>query len=152
MKNLLNENIHYLEGLESIKLYANYNDIMKILKDNNINYKYEFWPNKGCTPEIPWKIIRIDDSISLFFAKEKLWKIYLENNYQGSLNNGIKLGMELKEALRIDETLKFDDWEEVYTSNNFYDIEDNLDNGTIMSITVFIKEMLDEELFFKYEW
>ena len=48
--------------------------------------------------------------------------------------------------------VEYDDWEEVYTSKNCYDIEDNLDNNTIMSISVFIKEMLDEEIFYKYEW
>lgn len=152
MIDLLKENVEYLNGLESIKLYSNYDDVVKMLKSNNIEYKCEFWPNKGCTPEIPWKILRINDSISLFFAKDKLWKIYLENNYQGSLNNGIKLGMKLDEVLSIDSSLKFDDWEEVYMSNNCYDIEDNIDDGTVMSISVFIKEMLDEELFFKYEW
>lgn len=152
MKNLLIENVKVLDGLESIKLYSNFDEVVKYLKDNQIKYIYEFWSNKGCTPEVPWKIIRIQNSINLFFAKDKLWKIYLENDYQGSLDNGIKLGMKLDEALKIDKSLVYDDWDEVYTSKDFYDIEDNLDDNTIMSISVFIKEMSDDEVFYKYEW
>ena len=152
MKNILEQNITYLDGLESIKLYSNYDDVIKFLKDNNISYNYEFWPNTGCTPEIPWKVLRIQNSISLFFAKDKLWKILLENDYKGSLNNGLKLGMNMEDALKADSSLKYDDWEEVYTSDNYYDIEDNLDDNTILSISVYIKELLDEETFYKYEW
>ena len=68
------------------------------------------------------------------------------------MNNGLKLGMRMDDALKVDTSLKYDDWEEVYTSDNCYDIEDNLDDNTILSISVYIKEMLDEEKFYEYEW
>lgn len=55
--------------------------------------------------------------------------------------------MKLDEALAIDPDLEYDDWEEDYQSPHGYWLEDDLDNGTVMSITIFIKEALDEELF-----
>lgn len=60
--------------------------------------------------------------------------------------------MKMDEALKLDSTLKYDDWNEDFHSDKGYWIEDNLENNTVLSITIFIKEVLDEDLFYKYEW
>ena len=37
-------------------------------------------------------------------------------------------------------------------SDNGYWLEDDLTNNTVLSISVFIKEVLDEDVFYRYEW
>lgn len=149
---LLEQNIRPFEGLDEIKLLSSLNDVKEYLKKNNVGFTIEYQSNKGCEPDVPWIILHVDNSISLIFAKDKLWQIYLEENYAGSLPNGIKIGMKMEEALKIDPSLKFDDWNEDFESANGYWIEDNLDDNTVLSISIFIKEVLDDEVFFKYEW
>lgn len=150
--NILEEKVIPFEGLGNIKLLSSIDDIKDYLKTNNVNFKIEYQSNKGCEPEIPWTMIHIENSITLSFAKGKLWEIFLEENYSGSLPNGIKIGMKMDEALKLDSTLKYDDWNEDFHSDKGYWIEDNLENNTVLSITIFIKEVLDEDLFYKYEW
>ena len=81
-----------------------------------------------------------------------MFKIYFENNFDGSLSNGIALGMPIEDAEAIDPTIKYDDWEEVYTSKSGYWLEDDVESGRIITITIFIKELEDDEVFFKYGW
>ncbi len=150
--NILQENLVPFEGLGDIKLLSSFEDIKNYLKNNDINYTIEFQSNKGCNPEVPWTMVHINDSITLSFAKNKLWQIYVEKKYNGFLFNGIKIGMPMDEALKIDPTLKFDDWNEDFQSEKGYWLEDNLDDDTVLSITIFIKEVMDDETFFKYEW
>ncbi|MGP1413905.1 MAG: hypothetical protein ACTTID_02100 [Bacillales bacterium] len=149
---LLEQNVRPFDGLDEIKLLSSLIDVKEYLKKHNISYVVKYQSNKGCEPDIPWTIIHVENSISLMFAKDKLWQIYLEENYKGSLLNGIRIGMSLEEALKIDPSLKYNDWNEDFESLDGYRIEDNLDNNTVLSIAVFIKEALDEEVFFKYEW
>ena len=150
--NILQEKIIPFEGLGQIKLLSSTQDVQEYLKTNHIKFSIEYQSNKGCDPEVPWTMIHIQDSITLSFAKDKLWEIYVEEKFSGTLPNGIKIGMPLEEALKIDPSLKYDDWNEDYHSENGYWIEDNLDNNTVLSITIFIKEVLDEEVFYRYEW
>ncbi len=56
------------------------------------------------------------------------------------------------EALKIDPALRFDDWEEVYKSPSGYWLEDNLDTKTVLSITIFIPEAQEDNLFDSYQW
>lgn len=150
--NLLEENVIPFDGLGDIKLLSSIEEVKNFLKNNNIKFTIEYQSNKGCNPEIPWTMIHIENSITLSFAMNKLWQIYLEEKYVGQLPNGIKIGMAMDEALKIDPTLEYDDWNEDYNSKQGYWIEDNLDNNTVLSITIFIKEVLDDELFFQYKW
>ena len=149
---ILQEKLTPFAGLGEIKLMSSLDDIKKILKDNNVNFTIEYQSNKGCNPEVPWTMLHIENSITLSFAKNKLWEIYCEGDFSGELINGIKIGMPLDEALKIDPSLKFDDWNEEFESSEGYWIEDNLDDNTVMSITIFIKEVLDDDIFFRYEW
>ena len=150
--NILKEKIKPFEGLGQIKLLSTFDDVKKILRDNNIEYTIEYQSNKGCNPEVPWTMIHIENSITLSFANDKLWEIYCEGAFSGELPNGIKIGIPMSEALKIDPKLIYDDWNEEYESTNGYWLEDNLESKNVMSITIFIKEVLDDETFFRYEW
>lgn len=150
--NILKKNLIPFEGLGDIKLLSSFDEIKNYLKNNEINFSIEYQSNKGCNPEVPWTMIHIDDSITLSFAKNKLWQIFVEEKFEGLLSNGIKIGMPMNEALKIDPSLQYDDWNEDYQSKQGYWIEDNLDDNTVLSITIFIKEVMDDETFFKYEW
>ena len=149
---LLKQNSYPYEGLDEIKLLSSITLVKDYLKQNSIKYTTEYQSNKGCVPEVPWIIIHIGNSISLMFAKNKLWQIYLENDYSGSLPNGINIGMKMEQALTIDPSLQFDDWNEDYISLKGYRIEDNLDDNTVLSISIFIKEVENDDTFFSYEW
>ena len=81
-----------------------------------------------------------------------MFKIYFENGFQGVLTNGISLGMNIKDAESLDSTIQYDDWEEVYTSELGYWLEDDVESGEVISITIFIKELNDDDVFFKYDW
>ena len=149
---LLEQNVRPFEGLDEIKLLSSLDDVKNYLKKNNIRFTVEYQSNKGCEPEIPWIILHVENSISLMFAKDKLWQIYLEEKYAGSLPNGIRIGMPVEEALKIDPSLKYNDWDEDFESDDGYWIEDDLANNTVLSIAVFIKEVLDDDIFYRYEW
>lgn len=129
-----------------------YDDVKRFLKDNKIQYQVDVLPNKGCTPEVPWTIIRVQKIISIYFAYNKMFKIEFDEGYTGKLKNGIYIGMPIEEALSIDPTLAYNEEEEDYGSEEGYWMEDNLKTEKVMSITIFIKELLDDDLFFTYEW
>ena len=150
--NILQEKLIPFEGLGDIKLLSSFDEVKNYLKKNNINFSIEYQSNNGCKPEVPWTMIHIDESITLSFAKNKLWQIFVEEKFAGSLPNGIKIGISMDEAIKIDSSLFYDDWNEDYQSKKGYWLEDNLDDKTVLSITIFIKEVLDDEVFFKYEW
>lgn len=139
-------------GFENYLFSKSFDEIHKELKDSSASYTIEHWPNKGCTPEVAWDIIRVGDSISLFFAKGCLFKIYFENSFEGSLFNGIHLGQKIDDAISIDGTLQYDDWEEEYISELGYWLEDEVGTGKIISISIFIKAIEDDEYFYSYEW
>jgi hypothetical protein len=139
-------------GYGEFRLYQSIEDAKAIIKSNRMHYVMELWDNDDCTNPVPWTIIRAEKNIHLFFANNKLFKIYLCDNCSGVLPNGIKIGMPMEKALVLDSELSYDDWEEDYQSPKGYWIEDDLDRNTVMSISIFIKEALNEEEFDKYEW
>lgn len=147
-----NEILKPLIGTDEIKLLSNIENVIDFLKANNVKYVIEVWPNKGCDPEEPWTLIKISDIVTLFFAKNKLWKLYFEEGFTGQLVNGIKIGMTIDEAKKIDPTLKYDDWEEDFVSKQHYWVEESLETKQICSISIFIKEVEDDDLFFTYKW
>ena len=149
---MIESNIIPFSGNTYLSFDMSYDDVKRLLKDNNIKYKVDVLPNKGCTPEVPWTIIRVQNVISIYFAFNKMFKIEFDEGYTGKLENGIYIGMPIEDALSIDPTLAYNDEEEDYGSEEGYWLEDNLETNTVMSITIFIKELLDEDLFFTYEW
>jgi len=81
-----------------------------------------------------------------------MFKIYLENGFDGRLENGITLGMKINDAMMLDNTIEYDDWEEVFTSDRGYWLEDDPEKGVIISITIFIRALEDDDVFFRYDW
>lgn len=149
---MLEEKLIPYVGIGDIKLLSSLSNVKNILKRNNIKFSIEFQSNKGSNPEVPWTILHVANSITLSFANDKLWSIYCEEKFVGSLPNGIRIGMPMNEAMKIDSSLEFDELNEEYKSSMGYWLEDDLDTNTVMSITIFIKEALDDDLFFNYKW
>ena len=139
-------------GTDSIKFSTTFADVRDYLKSQKIRFNTEHWPNKGCTPEVAWDIIRVGDFLSIFFARGKMFKMYFENSYSGALVNGIRLGMSIDDAKTIDDTIEYDDWEEEYVSKKGYWLETDVETEAIISITVFIKEVENDDLFYSYQW
>lgn len=139
-------------GFGCINFNMTYEEVCRLLKDDGVDYTNEHWPNKGCTPEVAWDVIRIGKDISIFFARHRMFKIYFENGFSEKLSNGVRLGMSITEAEAIDPSIEYDDWNEVYTSKQGYWLEDDVESGQIISISIFIKEVENDDTFFSYEW
>ncbi|MBR3534158.1 MAG: hypothetical protein IKN80_09805 [Clostridiales bacterium] len=139
-------------GTDMITFDMTYDQVRNALKESKIVFNVDFRPNKGCTPEVPWKIIRTNNSVSVFFANDKMFKINCGSSSQGILNNGIKVGMSIEDAMKTDPTLEYDEFEEYYVSSNGYWLFVDSGSDTISDITVFIKAVLDDEIFFSYKW
>lgn len=152
MKRYYSDSIIPYEGIDSFRFGQSIEAIRKELKDKKISFNQSVDPHKGCTPEIPWTFIEIGKSITLCFVKEILFEIVLENDFEGKLPNGIKIGMNMDEANRIDNTLQYNDDDEDFISEMGYWIEDDLNTNKVISITVYVKEADDNDSFFKYEW
>ena len=149
----INAPIVPFEGTERIKLYQSLDETKSFLSAEGIVYREEYWSAESETVPNPWNVIVIDGIASLFFARnKKLFKIVFWENYQGALPNGVHTGMSMDDALNCDCSLRYDDWNEVYISDAGYWIEDNLETKQVMSISVFIKELLDDNSFDYCEW
>ena len=150
---LNNETITPYVGIDSIKLYQKIAEVKSVLQFSGILFREEIWSAKSETIPNPWTVLVIDNVMSLFFAKNgKLFKMVFWEGYQGSLPNGISLGMPIDEAKSLDPSLSFDDWNEIYQSENGYWIEDSIETKTVMSISIFIKELLDDDNFDYCTW
>ncbi len=139
-------------GLKTINLGMSFDETKLTLKKEQIAFRTEHWPNSDCTPNVAWNIIRIDDSISIFFANKTMFKIYFENSFTGALENGIKLGTPIQDAERIDPKLRCDYDEEIYVSKCGYWLETDPETSKVISMTVFIKEAESDETFYSYKW
>lgn len=140
-------------GLNSICLYDNIDKIINILKNYQVDYNIEIWKLENIEDTNPWKVINISNDILLFFAaNDKLFKIHCKNNFSGSLSNGIMIGMPLEQAMNIDPSLYYEDDFEQYVSKDGYWIEDDIDTRRIISITIFIKEIDNDDLFDSCKW
>lgn len=139
-------------GTEMITFDMSYDQVRDRLKESKIGYNVDLRPNKGCTPEVPWKIIRANNSVSVFFANEKMFKIDFGSSSNGILNNGVKVGMSIDDAMKIDPTLEYNDLEEYYESSSGYWLFTDSGSDIITNITVFIEAVLDDDVFFSYNW
>ena len=137
------------EGTGIFKFSESYETIKSKLNELKIPYSEEIWDGTGY--EIQWTVITVEESVRLFFAKNKLFKIILQNNFKGSLPNSINLDTDIEEAQEIDETLMFNDWDEIFESDNGYWVEDNLDTKKLLSISIFIPAV-ERDDFYEYNW
>ena len=150
---LLSEAIIPYAGTQGIRLYQTRPEVKAVLREAGIRYHEEYWANKDETVPNPWHVLIADDVMSLFFARNgKLFKIVFWMGWEGCLPNGIHTGLPLEEARRLDPQLWFDDWNEVWQSPAGYWLEDDLTTREVMSITVYIREVLDDDLFDACEW
>ena len=144
---IMNDIIKPYIGTEVFKLGANIDDIKFYLKQNRISFVQNIEPNKGCVPEEPWTFFEIDRNIKLCFVKKVLFEIVFENKYLGRLENGITIGIPFSQAMQIDETLEYNDDDEDYISQHGYWLEDDLENGNVSSITVFLPDVNEDDFF-----
>ncbi|MBQ8069130.1 MAG: hypothetical protein IJ201_12390 [Solobacterium sp.] len=148
----MNKIIIPFKGVGRYQLYQTIEDTSAMLKEDDDPFAEEIWPNEELTNPVPWVIIRSASGMNMVFAKNKLFKIYVDRKFSGTLPNGIGIGTKMIDAMKIDPKLKYDDWEEDWQSIDGYWIEDDPSDDTVMTITVFIKELLDDELFEQYRW
>lgn len=66
--------------------------------------------------------------------------MYVEHSYEGELPNGIRVGMNMDDAIKIDKQLSFDDWEKEWISPNGYWIESPLSDFSATDASVLSKE------------
>lgn len=138
-------------GTDMITFDMTYYQDRNRLKESKIGFNVELRTNKGCTPEVPWKTIRARNSISAFLQMIRCSKLILDSS-NGSLCNGIKVGMNIEDAIKIDPTLEYNDLDEYYESSNGYWLFTDSSSDTISNITVFIKAVLDDDEFYLYNW
>lgn len=133
-------------GIDNIKLYDYYENVIAELEDRKIEYSVIVQDNSFCTVGYNWLIVTINNIISLYFSEGnyKLFKISVKNNSEIVLPNGIYVGMSLEDALSCDSKLRFNEWEEIYESEELYYIEDSLDTNKVVSLNIFVKELNDE--------
>lgn len=147
------ENLIPFKGTDSIQLYQTIDIVREALDKYQVGYSIELWESTSETVPNPWKVIVIEGVLSLFFAKNnKLFKIVAWDNYKGTLPNGIAVGMNISDAQKLDSTLIYNEWNEDYESDNGYWVEDDVESNTIMSISIFIKEVLEEDTFDYCKW
>ena len=58
----------------------------------------------------------------------------------------------MSKAQEIDPSLVYEDFDEYYSSSLGYWIEDDVGSQKVISITIFIEALLDEDEFFNYNW
>ncbi len=139
-------------GIDDIKLGSKLNDVVQILKKHGIKYCIGVKPNKRCTKKIPRETIYIENYMSLIFADNILWQINFKEEFKGKLDNGIKIGTDVKDLNKFDETIKFNDWDEVWESDHGYWLYDIAESEKIYTFTIFIKECLNDDEFYSYDW
>ena len=138
-------------GINDLNLYDTEDNIRAILKEQSMSFNVDVWDNRECSVQVPWTIYQLENGISLFFANHKLFKIVAGYPFEGKLSNGIFIGMLMDEAKKIDGLLSFNEWNEDYESPEGYWIEDDPASNTVLTLSVFIRE-IDDECFEKYQW
>ena len=142
------------KGTGIFELNADYNKIIARMQAADIEYTTEFRDPKNIVAgNLPWTIITIgDNDIELFFAKDRLFRIVLLNNFKGALPNGISLAGTIEEAQKLDPMLRVYDLEDgIYESSEGYLLEDSLIEDKLLSISIFVPALLRDD-FFDYMW
>ena len=147
------ESLIPFRGTDSFVFYQNIESAREILDSAKVGYTEELWESPSETVPNPWKVLVVEGIISLFFAKnDKLFKIVVWDNYEGCLPNGVRIGMSIDDAKKLDPTLSYSEWNEDYESELGYWLEDDVETKTVMSISIFIKEVLEENTFDYCNW
>lgn len=151
----IHANITPFVGVNDFSLYTSYDELKTKIKGGKIRHNDQI---KRIEQKAWGKMDIFQDNkskyevISLHFAKDKLVKITLWEEFAGKLPNGIYVGMDFATAKKIDPGLKQDeDWDELFESPDGYWIEYSNGNLKIICITIFIKE-IDDIDFDNYRW
>ena len=132
-----------------------YDIIKKYLESMRIPYNEEIIAPTDIDPA--WHIISISkksskyNAVQFFFTKNKLFKICLCEDFEGSLSNGIHTGMTIENALNIDKKLFYNDESELYESPDGYWLDYERDSRKIFTISIFIPAV-EREDFYEYNW
>ena len=144
------------EGTGIFKLDASYDEVKTLLTEQNILYNEGISQPNDIDP--PWYIIGIHkadkeyDAMSITFAKNRLFRICLYEDFDGKLPNGIHTNMTIDEALIIDKNLCYnDDNDELYESPDGYWLDYHGGTRKILTIIIFIPAFEFDD-FFKYKW
>ncbi len=143
-------------GTGIFKLNSSYDEVKNFLQENNISYKEEVSQPNEIDP--PWYVIGISkkgeeyDALNVTFAKNRLFRICLYEDFDGKLPNGIHTNMTIDEALKIDKNLRYnDDNDELYESPDGYWLDYHGDTRKILTILIFI-QAFEHDDFFEYNW
>ncbi len=139
-----NSSIFPWKGMGGIELYSHISEFYDIIQDT----KKE--------PSLLGKFLikyEIDNSLDLWFnlVNGKLFKITALKNYTGKLLEQVSIGMHIDDVLKIEPSFIYDDFEEVYISDKGIYIETDPIDNTVLWISVFVKE-IDDEDFEKGNW
>ena len=148
----MNKMIIPYKGIGKYQLYQSIEDTISMLKEDGDSFVKELWSNEDLTNPVPWIIIRTASGLNMFFAKNRMFKVYVDGAFSGELPNGIRIGMKMSDVMKIDSNIKYDDWEEDWQSSDGYWLEDDPSNYTVLTITIYIRELLNEEMFEQYNW
>ncbi|MBR2685143.1 MAG: hypothetical protein IKE59_03740 [Erysipelotrichaceae bacterium] len=140
------------KGIGKYQLYQSIEDTISKLKEDEDSFVKELWSNEDLTNPVPWTIIRTNSGMNMFFAKNRMFKVYVDGAFSGELPNGIRIGMKMSDVMKIDSNIKYDDWEEDWQSPDGYWLENDPSNDTVLTITIYIRELLNEEMFEQYNW
>lgn len=126
------------EGFGRIKLYSTRNELRELLE------------GEGVETEIinnAWIRYDIQNSVELFFHQKnnKLFRMTTLDNYRGKLFGKIGVGTTEKELLKIEPSFVYDDFEEIWESEKGVFIEMDAENNTVRWISIYIKELDDED-------
>lgn len=127
------------EGMAGIKLYSTIEQLKDIVMDRDV---------KAILLNNHWIRYEVKDTIYLFFdiINGKLFKITTLSNYKGLLWDKIHIGMPAEEFIKVEPSLVYDDFEEVYASEGkgVY-IETDVETNSAQWISVFVKEINNDD-------
>ena len=153
MNTIMNYDIVPYEGIGCIKLGMKLEDIRMFLKENKISFDQWVDSNDGFDSEIPGICIRINKSVTLVFVKDILFEAYVENEFKGKLPNGAHIGMSMNQLEDMDPSLTYNDDDEDFISELGYWIEDEIESGTVVTISIFLPEVESSgDEFWTYKW
>ena len=124
-------------GLGGFELYTHISQLVNVLVDEKSK------------PQLLGRFLlryEIENKFILWFnvVNGKLFKITACNSYTGVMDNGIHIGMNIEEALKRDDEVVYDEFEEVYESAKGVYLETDPLTNQIKWISVFIKEINSE--------
>ena len=100
--------------------------------------------------------VDIDDVVKLFYAKSnnKLFKITLGTGYNGTMNGVSPLGKTEDELYKLYPDLWYDDFEKLFWTDPLQGFFFETDPVThlVSWVSIYIKEMEFNDVFFRFEW